>query len=105
VTAGLLVLVNGRVRTADPRRPIADAVVIQAGRVVFAGSSAEARKMPLHDGRLIDVRGASVRPVPGAMLRRDAPASFEVTRPSDGTDRVVFRMIDGRVELDELHDV
>lgn len=105
MSTGLLLLVNGRVRTADPRRPIADAVVVHDGRIVFVGASAEARKLPAPEGRVVDVRGASVRPAPGAMLRRDASASFEVTWPTDGRDEVLFRMTAGVVEIDLLSDL
>ena len=37
-----LVLVNGKIYTVDNARPIASALAVRGGRILFAGSDAEA---------------------------------------------------------------
>lgn len=102
VTPGTLVLVNGRIRTGDARRPVADAMIVSGDRLSLVASSAEVRKFAGPDARVIDMRGAKVvaMPDPDGVLRRGARASFAVFAQTDETER--FRMIDGEILLDEL---
>ena len=99
---GALVLVNGRIRTGDARRPVADAMIVSGERLALVASSAEARKFAGADARVIDMRGARVvaMPDPDGVLRRGARASFAVFAQTD--EREKFRMIDGEILLDEL---
>jgi hypothetical protein len=97
-----LALVNGRIRTADPRRPVADALAVSGDVLALVGSSAEVRKLTNGDTRVIDLRGAVVLAVPdGGVLRRGGAASFMV--PADDADASPrFRMIDGVIAVDRL---
>ncbi len=52
--------VNARIRTGDPRRPWADAMLVRDGHVVAVGSSAEMRKLVV-DVEVIDALGAEMR--------------------------------------------
>jgi imidazolonepropionase-like amidohydrolase len=61
-----IVLVNARARTGDPRRPVADAVLVRDGDIVAVGSSAELRKRAGTSAEVIDVRGRVVVPRDGA---------------------------------------
>jgi imidazolonepropionase-like amidohydrolase len=67
-TASMLVVVNARVRTGDPRRPVADAVLVRDGDVVAVGSSAELRKRAGSSAEVIDARGWAVTSRHGAGL-------------------------------------
>lgn len=51
-------VVNARIATGDPRRPWADALLIEDGRVVAMGGSAELRKRA-PDAEVTDAQGAS----------------------------------------------
>jgi predicted amidohydrolase YtcJ len=56
-----LVLVNGRILTLDPQRPVVDALAVAGGRVVATGRRAEVlRRRDRH--RVIDLRGATAIP-------------------------------------------
>jgi predicted amidohydrolase YtcJ len=60
-TADLL-LVNGRVYTADPARPWVEAVAIQGDRITAVGAATELRRLAGPKTRLLDLRGAFVSP-------------------------------------------
>ncbi|MCC7054151.1 MAG: hypothetical protein IT355_12875 [Gemmatimonadaceae bacterium] len=95
-----LALVNGRIRTGDPRRPVADAIAVDGARLALVGSSAEVRKLAGPAARVVDLRGAMLRAVPpDAVLRRGEVASVTVTAPDA---RELFRMVNGVIELDVL---
>jgi hypothetical protein len=95
VSAIVLAFVNGRIRTNDVRRPVADALAISGKLLALVGSSAEVRKLAGTAARVVDLRGASVVAVPGhAVLRRGGPASFVVLAPGDGGAELI-RVIDG----------
>ncbi len=53
-----VLVVNARIATGDPRRPWADALLLEDGRVVAVGGSAELRKRA-RDAEVEDARGAS----------------------------------------------
>lgn len=57
-----LVLVNGRVLTQDPRRPVVDALAIADGQIAAAGSRREIERRGDRRARMIDLRGATVIP-------------------------------------------
>src|SRR5690349_17189862 len=59
--AGTLAIVNARVWTGDPRRPWADAVLMQAGRIVAVGSSAEVKKRA-GSAPVVDAKGRMIAP-------------------------------------------
>ena len=59
---GDLTLLNGRVRTLDPRRPFAEAVAIAGGAIAAVGTDAEAREAASPGAETIDLRGAAVVP-------------------------------------------
>jgi hypothetical protein len=97
-------LVNARIRTGDPRRPLADAVAVSGGILVLVGSSAEVRKFVGAGARLVDVKGAMIRAEPvDAVLRRGAVASFVVVAP-EASETERFRIFMGEVVLDVLED-
>jgi predicted amidohydrolase YtcJ len=57
-----LVLVNGKIYTVDNARPIASALAVRGGRVLFVGSDAEARVLANASTRVIDLNGETVIP-------------------------------------------
>ena len=57
-----MLIVGGRVWTANPKLPWAEAVAIRDDRVAFVGSSAQARQFPLHDPEIIELHGSLVLP-------------------------------------------
>ena len=57
-----LVLVNGKIYTVDNARPIASALAVRGGRVLFVGSNAEARVLANASTRVIDLNGKTVIP-------------------------------------------
>jgi hypothetical protein len=75
-----IVIVNARVRTADPRR-VADAVVVREGAVVLVGSSAEARKLGGPDALVLDARGGAVTAAGGGAIGRGDAGAIEVAMP------------------------
>ena len=95
-----LALVNGRIRTGDPRRPVADALAVAGAMLALVGSSAEVRKFVGKGTRVVDMRGGTVIAMPDsdAVLRRGAAASFAVY--DSGTEMEQFRMLDGEIVLD-----
>jgi predicted amidohydrolase YtcJ len=60
--AGGLALVNGRILTLDPRRPVVAALAVSGGRVVATGGRAEVLRRRDRHARVIDLRGATVIP-------------------------------------------
>ena len=61
VSADMLI-VGGRVWTANPKMPWAEAVAVSGDKVVFVGSSALARQFPLNDPEIIELHGSLVLP-------------------------------------------
>jgi len=57
-----LLLLNAHVLTMNPKQPSADAIAIQAGRIVWVGSSADAKKFSGNALRTIDLHNATVLP-------------------------------------------
>lgn len=57
-----LLVVNGRVFTADPIRPAAQAVGVRGNRIVFVGSNAEAAALRSSARRTFDAQGCTVLP-------------------------------------------
>lgn len=57
-----LLLTGGRVWTADPARPWAEAVAVRDGRVVFVGSDAEAARLKGSGTKTIELKGRLVTP-------------------------------------------
>jgi predicted amidohydrolase YtcJ len=61
-SAADLVVVNARIYTVDNARPVASALAVRGGRVLFVGSDAEARATASRSARVIDLHGATVLP-------------------------------------------
>jgi len=57
-----LLLVNGRVYTADAARPWAEAVAVTGERITAVGTSADLRRLAGPKTRVIDLRGQFVTP-------------------------------------------
>jgi predicted amidohydrolase YtcJ len=57
-----LVLVNGKIYTVDNGRPVASALAVGRGRILFVGSDAEARSLGNPSTNVIDLRGMTVVP-------------------------------------------
>ena len=57
-----LILVNGKIYTVDNVRPMASALAVTGGRVVFVGSDAEARLFGNASTRIVDLNSATVIP-------------------------------------------
>ena len=53
---------NGNIYTASEKQPRAEAIAIKGERIVFVGSTAEARKLGNEATRLVDLRGQTVVP-------------------------------------------
>ncbi|MEO8193366.1 MAG: amidohydrolase family protein [Gemmatimonadales bacterium] len=57
-----LVVVNGRVYTVDPSRPMVSAFAVKAGRILFAGTDREVRSLAGTRTRVVDARGMTIIP-------------------------------------------
>ncbi len=57
-----LVVLNGRIYTADGARPVVDAMAIRGGRVVFVGDRAGARALVGSGTQTVDLEGRTVIP-------------------------------------------
>ncbi|MBK7147205.1 MAG: amidohydrolase family protein [Xanthomonadales bacterium] len=57
-----LIVHDARIHTVDARRPLARAMAVRAGRIVFVGSEREALSLRGPRTRLLDLDGASVIP-------------------------------------------
>jgi predicted amidohydrolase YtcJ len=57
-----LILFNARIRTLEKSQPVVEAVVIRAGRIVFLGSSDEARSTGGKYTQAVDLKGLAVVP-------------------------------------------
>src|SRR5262245_32239367 len=57
-----IVLTNGTVITVDARDSVAQAVAIRGSKIVFVGSSADARKFVGEKTEVIDLRGRTATP-------------------------------------------
>jgi predicted amidohydrolase YtcJ len=57
-----LVLVNGRILTLDPRRPVVSALAVAGGRIAATGGRQEVERRRDRHTRVIDLRGATVIP-------------------------------------------
>lgn len=57
----LRLIVNARIATGDPRRPWADAMLLDGKQVIEIGSSAALRKRA-PDAEVIDAKGGAVQP-------------------------------------------
>lgn len=57
-----VIVINGRIYTADAARPVVQAMAIRAGRVVFTGDAAGARALAGSSTRTVDLGGRSVIP-------------------------------------------
>lgn len=115
-TSRTLAIVNARVWTGDPRRPWADAVLVDGGSIEAVGSSAEVKKRLAEGAVIIDAKKMIVAARPSAsgeagVLRRGMPASLIVVRaelmrvtPEDLREEdVVLEVRDGQVVFDQDH--
>jgi predicted amidohydrolase YtcJ len=57
-----LVLVNGTIYTVDKTRPVVSALAVARGRILFAGSDADAKALANAATSVIDLHGATVVP-------------------------------------------
>lgn len=57
-----LIFVNGNVYTANEKQPHVEAIAVKGDRIVFAGSTADAKKYQGARTRVIDLHGATVVP-------------------------------------------
>ena len=102
----VLAIVNARVWTNDPRRPWADAILVQHGRILAVGSSAELRKRAGGGGRVVDARGLLVRPARhGRALAPGVAATLEIVEGATSeapasSGSVVMELVDGEIRRD-----
>jgi predicted amidohydrolase YtcJ len=61
-SAADLVVVNATIYTVDNARPVASALAVRGGRVIFVGSDAEARMLANGSTSVIDLHGGTVVP-------------------------------------------
>ena len=61
-TAADLILFNGKLFTADPAHPTAEAIAVRGDRILAVGSDAEIKKLADTHTKLIDVQGHTVIP-------------------------------------------
>jgi len=62
LTAAALLLVGGRIHTADDAQPRAEAVLAVDGRIAYVGESAEARRRAPPGTRVVELAGRTVLP-------------------------------------------
>ena len=56
------VLLNGTIITVDPRDTIAQALAVRGGRIVFVGTTADAKKLVANTTKVIDLAGKTATP-------------------------------------------
>ena len=56
------VFINGNIYTMNERQPRAEAIAVQGGRIVFAGSNADAKKYQGAETKTVDLAGKTVLP-------------------------------------------
>ena len=105
-TPPVLAIVNARVWTNDARRPWVDALLVEHGRILAVGSSAEIRKRAGSGARVVDARGLLVRPAAEAQsLIPGGSASLEIVEGTPGADAppagvAVLLLVDGEIRRD-----
>ncbi len=57
-----VIFLNANVYTGNEKQPRAEAVAVEGDRIVFVGSTAEARKRAGKDARIVDLEGQTVLP-------------------------------------------
>jgi predicted amidohydrolase YtcJ len=57
-----LIVINARIYTVDNAKPIASALAVKDGRIVFVGSDSEARVLGGNSTRIVDLKGHTVIP-------------------------------------------
>jgi len=62
---GTILVVNGRVRTLEPDRPVAEALLVEAGRITIVGGLHEVREMAGRTVPVLDAQGGTVLPAFG----------------------------------------
>ena len=105
----VLAIVNARVWTNDPRRPWADALLVQGDHILAVGSSAELRKRAAAGAAVIDAGGRLVVPSQAdGRLAAGAKASLAMIERPSAADaagaplehETVFSLAEGRVVVD-----
>lgn len=56
------IFINGNIYTMNERQPRAEAIAVQGGRIVFAGSNADAKKYQSAETKTVDLAGKTVVP-------------------------------------------
>src|SRR4051794_37615987 len=62
VEAADVIFKNGNIYTASERQPRAEAVAVKAGRIIFVGTNADAKKYEGQKTRVVDLKGGTVLP-------------------------------------------
>ena len=57
-----LILINGKIITADPNNTIAKAVALRDGRILKVGATSQVKKLAGPDTKIIDLKGKTVLP-------------------------------------------
>jgi predicted amidohydrolase YtcJ len=57
-----LIFVNGNIYTVNERQPHAEAIAVKKDRIVFVGSTGDAKKLASDKTRIVDLRGRTVVP-------------------------------------------
>ena len=61
-SAAELIVTNARIYTADDTRPMAEAMAVRGGRIIFVGSDRGARTYRTSQTRVVDAAGATIIP-------------------------------------------
>lgn len=88
-----LVLLNGKIFTADRARPQVQAIAVEAGKVLEAGSDAEIKRLIESGTQVVDLGGKTLMP---GLIDTHSHAIF------GGLEMASANMSDEVVELDEL---
>jgi hypothetical protein len=67
-----LLLLNSNVITMNPRQPVAQAIAIRDGRIIWVGSNREARRRFNNAAQTTDLQGATILPRLRRVLMRDS---------------------------------
>lgn len=62
VKTGTTALINGKVYTVNPKMPWAEAVVVDSAKIIFVGSTADAKKYIGEQTKVVDLQGKMVLP-------------------------------------------
>ncbi|MEP7271103.1 MAG: amidohydrolase [Acidobacteriota bacterium] len=93
---------NGNIYTVNDRQPRAEAIAVKAGRIVFVGSNADAKKFEGPETEVIDLKGATVLPgLTDAHYHLSGVGQREMTLNLEGTSSLEDFLAKTKARVDQ----